>query len=252
MTLREAKKLLKEKSLEYLLGRDDSINQQCFEKPRKTRTRLTLDDVAAQNGATKTQDRWIKYYNKEKRIREGKLFASMAEIYQVFKQIVDAPEEHEALLASLRRDFDEIFLLSSTRIRYNAHDGNAQIMHNYGSKMQKEPIELEIPVLRPGKLTELNDKGIEFLQALLDTDENKEEIMGVLSRISNRPNDKLRVWTPPFDSFSYYTRSERSERAVTLDYYIGNFRVLADGLPDDYDGRSRAVEMFSSLFSAPR
>jgi len=244
MTLREAKKLLKEKSMEYLLRRDDSINQQCFEKPRKKgRTILTLDDIAAKNGALKTQNGWIRYWNRKKRVSEGRWFSSMADIYQVFKQIVEAPEKHESLLASVRRNFCKVSLLSSTRIKYNPNDENAQIIHNYGSKMQKEPIELEIPVLYPGKriATELNGKGIAFLQALLYTDDSKKEIVGVLSRIGDVPHEKLILCTPPLDNGGDSMRSKLSKRGVSLSYFAGDFHVFADGNPGRILGRSRAV-----------
>lgn len=47
-------------------------------------SRLTLDPASAENNAGKSQDQWIAYWNKS---TDGRRFASMADYYQVFKQL---------------------------------------------------------------------------------------------------------------------------------------------------------------------
>jgi len=201
---------------------------------------LTIDEAAAESGATKTQDKWIDYWNA---VDDGRWFPSAPELYQVFRQIADEPEEHSTLLASIRKDFTERWLLSSTRIQYNGNDTMARIIHNYNSERQQEPIDIDIPVYRGDKGDTLikvlgQDVGLEYFNALLGSDDSPEEIKRIFEAISGKDSDNTKVWTPLLDGG--WSRAKRPERAVSFGYIDGDFLINCYDLLYYY-GRSRGV-----------
>jgi len=204
----------------------------------KSRTILTLDDVAAESNAIKTQDKWIEYWNNTNRI-----FPSMPQLYQQFKLITEDLDANKQLLDSLRNDFKARCLSCSTRINYNANAKYAKIIHNFGSRLEKEPIGLEIPVyLKNNTIEEVlrQEKGLNFLKKFLQTEDSEEEIIQVFEKLSNKTRNKMRIWTPPFNGYIYTTRSKKLERAVSLLYGFGNFHIDCGSLNGDF-GRSRSV-----------
>ncbi|MFH1637720.1 MAG: hypothetical protein ABIB71_04830 [Candidatus Woesearchaeota archaeon] len=200
---------------------------------------LTLDDVAAENGKYKTQNQWIEYWND---VKDGRRFPSMAELYQVFKQIAADKDANRTLLDSVRKDFKARLLLSSTRLQYNSDNENSRIIHNYRSDREQQPLDLDIPEYLdiPLKTVLIQDKGLYFFHALLGTEDTKEEITDVFEVISDKPKKDIKVWTPPFSDDTYTSRGEMRERAASLYYDSGLFRISCN-LNLGNDGRSRAV-----------
>ncbi len=225
---------LKEKERKGLVSLISELEQR-LPKPKIL---LTLDEVAAENNAYKTQGEWIKYWNKF----EDRWFPSMPELYQVFKHITTDSKVSEKLLTSLRKDFEKRWLLCSTRINYNPNDEHARMVHNFGSRMQKEPIDLEIPIYRGEQIEDVlkQSKGFNYLRQLLQTEDSEEEIIQVFEKLSNKSKDNIKIWTPPFEDNTYYTRLEKSSRAVSLNCYNSDFHIGCS-VHIDGSGCSRSV-----------
>ncbi|MBU4352489.1 MAG: hypothetical protein KJ939_05420, partial [Nanoarchaeota archaeon] len=198
--------------------------------------------------AYKTQGEWIKYWNKF----EDRWFPSMPELYQVFKHITTDSKVNEKLLTSLRKDFEKRGLLCSTRINYNPDDEHAKIIHNLGSKYQKKPIDLEIPVYWGERIEDVlkQSKGFNYLRQLLQTEDSEEEIIQVFEKLRNKSKGKIKIWTPPFDNNTYATRLQRPERAVSLDCYCSGFRIFGGFSNIDIYGCSRSVAVSAASLRA--
>ena len=165
---------------------------------------VIIDPQSADNRTSKTQEQWIEYFNKL-----GKPMISAPNIYQAGKSASDET------LDSLRKDFDESWIVSSTRIKYSKDDLSGRIIHNYGSSIVK-PIEKNIsiiPVYSSTPLKEvLTSKGIEYVQVLFNTNDNRNTIIKVIEHLSKRKSDDIRLWTPDQDSRNIYT--DRAVRFV--------------------------------------
>ena len=206
---------------------------------------LTLDGFSADNGSYKTQEQWIEYWGN---IADGRRFASAADYYNIFKQLKDA--DNKTVIDSLRKDFNERWIVTGTRIKYQPDSLNAKIIHNYGSKDESliTETELEIPeYLGVGINGKINDElAKNYLKSLFSTDDDMGEIVSVLEYISDKPKEKIKLWTPPLESNQYTTRKKASERAVFFSSDVGGFHVSGDYHVDDISGRSRGV--FSQNF----
>ncbi|MBU0470859.1 MAG: hypothetical protein KJ598_01150, partial [Nanoarchaeota archaeon] len=151
---------------------------------------LCLDEVSADNGRKRTQDDWFKYWSK---IKDGRVMASMGDLYTSFKLIKKMREsgtaEEQAIaqryLNSLREDFDwpgkKNWLVSSTRLIYSGNSLDTRIIHHYrsnGLELTKEVI-LEVPIYRGIEIEDVfsSDRGSAYLQALLDTEDDPEMII---------------------------------------------------------------------------
>ncbi len=210
---------------------------------------LTLDPASAENGAVKNQEQWIAYWNS---ITDGRRFASMADYYQIFKQLTDAlkngsPAEKASAkqsIASLRKDFKKNYLITSTRIVYQPYSLEARIIHGYGASNPQLTSErvLQVPVYWVTPITEVYDahKCLTYLQALLNTDESDQAIIERLSVINGCQPQKIKLWTPLLQSSHWLTRSQFADRVVQLSFY-GGFCLFADGDPADDGGRSYGV-----------
>ena len=192
-----------------------------------------IDLNPADDGSNKTQDEWIDYFN-----GRNEVIVSMPDIYRAGKS------GNRALLDSLRKDFEERWIVTSTRVKYE-NNQDARIIHNYGSRLV-QPVEhkVVIPEYRPQPLKAvLNTKeGLRYLQALLGTNDNAKEIKDTLHKLSNYTTSKTNIW-------SVALSDRPAERASGFDYYGGGFRVYGyDFL--DYDGRSRGVRIGAA--SAPQ
>ena len=201
---------------------------------------LILDDSAADNGNTKTQNQWIEYWN-----NDGRRFASAPDLYQVFKQLRTKGNEARTMVDSLREDFNKIWIVTSTRLIYQPDNYNAKIIHNYGNKNSSLVKEVDIKVLEYlGVLIadKTNDEDcLAYLKALFDTKDDTEEIISVLEYISDKSREKIKLWTPPLKSSTYLTRKEHPERVVWLFYLDDEFHVGGLIRVDNYVGLSRGV-----------
>ena len=191
-----------------------------------------IDPQSADNGAIRTQEQWSSYFNEA-----GKPMISAPNIYQAGKTATDK------VLASLRRDFNESWLVSSTRISYG-DDLSGKIMHNHGSRVVK-PSQIDVKVIPVYDDTPLakalqSDDGIAYLHSLFDTADEPQDITRTLENLSKRGADRIALWTPDQDS-----RNSYSERAVR--FGVGHrFGVFGYDRFDDYCGRSRGVSIKSA------
>ncbi len=146
----------------------------------------TLDEVAADDGVRHTQDQWIAYFNARQQ-----LMASMSDIYLAGKS------NDQRLLASLREDSKQSWIVTSTRLEYGAKE-DAQIIHHYGSTVVK-PIEhkLILPEYQPQLLDEVVNTpyGLNYLQVLFGTTDSTREIKDTLQKLSEYSKDKIKVWS---------------------------------------------------------
>ncbi len=184
---------------------------------------ITLDEIAAENGAYKTQKQWIGYWNG---VKDGRLFASMKDMYAVFWQIRQSPEQYRTLLANLRDAFDKKLIITSTRIRYQAGSTQAEIIHHYGSNGHEQNIHLEIPVYRNTKISNVlnSEVGLAYLKALFGTEQEKKDIADTLKLVSRKEKGEIFLWTYDLDD-----RASFSEGAALLGY-VGDFCVYVNGI----------------------
>jgi len=182
------------------------------------------------------QDSWIKKFNEE-----GRIMVSMPDIYFAAKT------EDDDLIENLQKDFQEDWIVTSTRIQYNAKNLESKIIHYYGSNIvEPQESELIIPSFQGVSLetaisTGINaEQGLNFIQILFGTQDGAEEIIKNLEKLSGKKKDKIKIWTPPLKSDNYTTRAEQPERAACVGFNVDYFDVLC--LIDLYDcGRSRGV-----------
>ncbi len=179
----------------------------------------------------RTQEEWVNYFNKEK-----KPMISMPNVFQLVK------ENKTEAIESLRKDFKDSWLVTSTRIIYSKDNLSAKIIHNADSSIVKpKEIDLkEIPVCRPTYIKELleTETGLNYVRALIDSKKaTKEEIIKFFVALSGKEEKNIRLWTP-----SQSSRESKQIRSVGLcfDYFDG-FLVDGDNWFDDYGGLSRGV-----------
>ena len=181
------------------------------------------------------QEEWINFFNTEKR-----QMISMPNIFQLVK------EDDTETIESLRKDFDDHWLVTSTRIIYNPDNLSAKIIHNANSNIVK-PTEInlkEIPVCDPtyiNKLLETN-AGLEYIRALLNNKKlTKEEIINFFVKLSGKKEKNIRFWTPS-------QSSRRSKQVRSVGLFFGGFDrffVVGVWFGDDV-GVSRGVVISSA------
>ena len=195
----------------------------------RTLQAIIIDPHAADNGARRTQEQWISYFNDA-----GKPMISAPNVYRAGKTASDE------VLASLRGDFYKSWLVSSTRISYG-NDLSGKITHNNGSRVvtpsQRDvkviPVYYGIPLAHALQ----SDDGIKYIQSLFDTSDEPGDITGTLENLSKRSAGKISLWTPDQAS-----RQSYSERAVRFVDNGGRFLVGGDSRFGG-GGRSRGVSM---------
>ena len=170
----------------------------------------------------KTQEDWVTYFN-----NKGEKMVSAPDIYKVAKQ------EKKTLIGSLKKDFEEDAIITSTKIVYNKNNLKAEVIHDADSKIAKpKKYKIKVPELvgepKQDKETEA------YLQALFDTKDNITTILRILRRFDQ--GKKIHLWTP-----SQSSRANKQVRAVVL--YFGNIRfgVVGDNWFGDSYGLSRGV-----------
>ena len=211
---------------------------------------LILDSVPAENGAVKNQNDWIAYWNS---ITDGRRFASIADYYQVFRQLSDALKtgsDAEKAAAnqsidSLRKDLRESWLVTSTRIIYQPDSLEARLIHGFGAGnlQQTSGRDLTVPLYWNTPITEVYStaEGLAYLRSLLSTDETGPAIVERLSAVSGYQPQNIRVWTPSLQDTGYLTRSQLPERAVRLGTVNLGFHLYAGVRPAGGRDRSRGV-----------
>ena len=211
---------------------------------------LILDSVPAENGAVKNQNDWIAYWNS---ITDGRRFASIADYYQVFRQLSDALKtgsDAEKAAAnqsidSLRKDLRESWLVTSTRIIYQPDSLEARLIHGFGAGnlQQTSGRDLTVPLYWNTPITEVYStaEGLAYLRSLLSTDETGPVIAERLSAVSGYQPQNIKIWTPALQVNGYLTRSQLPERAVGLVTGVRRFLLYADEHPAGNHSRSRGV-----------
>ena len=188
---------------------------------------FTLDEIAAESGATKSQDSWILWYN-----QQGRVMASAANIYQAGKT------GDRTLLASLQKDFLESWIVTSTRIDYDQNTLSSRITQYYGSTVRTPAATtIDVPVYNNAIATVLQDaQGLRYLQSLFNTSDIAEQIMQTLEKLSGKTRSEIKIWTPDQAS-----RKSIPQRAVRFDLDSSEFRVVGVDRVGGNVGRSRGV-----------
>ena len=178
----------------------------------------------------RTQEEWIQFFNNKK------------------QRMISAPDvlklmEENNLMAieSLKKDFKDQWLVTSTQIIYNAQDLSATIIQNAESTIVKpKEVKLKsVPVYRGEKLKDVisTTEGLAFLRAIFDTNISADKLTQFLNSVSNKDLDKIKIWSPTQSS-----RKEKQIRSVDLCYVdFGRFYVCGNGWFGDYYGDSHGV-----------
>ena len=202
---------------------------------------VIIDVGPEDNGNKRNQNEWFKYWSK---IDDGRVMASMGDLYLVFKQLkIDVENDDEnakSLLISLRNDFDwpgqKNWLISSTKLQYDPSNTNVKIIHHYDCSDKSLIKEKTVPVYRDTPIIQVvnDEQGIEYLQAYFDTDDDGETIIETLEFIGNKNRSDIRVWTATQES-----KISNPTRASGLNYSSSQFRVNGSNIVSA--GRSRGV-----------
>ncbi len=149
---------------------------------------------------------------------------------------------NQEAVESLRKDFDDRWLVTSTRVIYNPDNLSAKVIHHAGSTVTKEKvIQLkEVPECNPTYLNKLieTEEGLKYLKALIDNNKaTKKQIIDLFTTLSGKEANKIRFWTPTQSS-----RGSKSVRSVDLYFNVfSRFYVCGFNWFDYDDGLSRGV-----------
>ena len=197
---------------------------------------MTLDEnplLGAQNQILiMNQVDFIGRFNEADRI-----MIAMPDLYHAGK------DNSDEVLRSLRSDFDQSWVISSTRIEYEKQGLEGTITHYFGSTVTEPistklviPVYLDIPILQVVN----TEEGLKYLQTLFGTDDDFETIITTLEKLGNKNRSNIRIWTPPLVNGTYIGRKKMPKRASGLNYNFGCFLVLGS-FNLDIAGRSRWV-----------
>lgn len=183
---------------------------------------------ASNSPINQTQDKHILQFNSL-----GKIMAACADYY------VAGKSGDDSLIASLRKDFSERWIIASDRIIYDANSLDATITSYYGS-IVVQPFERKVfvPVYSNGpKLDNVlaNEQGLLYIQTLFNTNDSADEIKNTLSMLSGKNSGITRIWTPDQGS-----RKNNNIRVAALSFSSGEFRIDGDGNLL-IEGRARGV-----------
>src|SRR3989344_757165 len=165
---------------------------------------FAIDPHPADNGAHKTQNPWIDFFNGLERI-----MISAADVYGARKNASSRARHN------LRSDLYASLLVTSTRISYD-DDLSGRVTQNYGSKVVK-PSQAYVPVIPVYNGTPLaralqTEEGVNYLQALFGTSDDSKTIIKTLERLSGKRAEDIKLRTPDKES-----RKRYPERAVVFD-----------------------------------
>ncbi len=179
----------------------------------------------------RTQEEWINFFNDKKQ-----RMISMPDIFQLVK------ENNTETIESLRKDFDDYWIVTSTRIIYSKNNLSAKIIHNADSNVvkQKELKVKEVSDYTSKKLADVLDEntGLSYVRALIDQPKaTQEQIIKFFTTLSGKKVDKIRFWTP-----SQSSRETKQIRSVGLGFGdFDRFGVVGVDWFDGSDGLSRGV-----------
>jgi len=167
----------------------------------------------------KTQKDWVEHFN-----NKGEKMISAPDIYKSTKKDI---------IESLKADFQEKWIITSTRIIYNKDNLNAEIIHDADSTIVKPKIyNIKVPIIE-GDFKQDSETEL-YLQALFDT---KDKINKILKTLKKFGKDNLTLYTP--------TQSQRNDYHVcSVDLCFGcfgRFDVFGFGRFDYGSGFSRGV-----------
>ncbi len=187
------------------------------------------------DGEHRTQDEAITHHNERKEI-----MLSMAHLWQIVQ------ENNTEAINALRKDFDDYWIVTSTRIIYSKNNLSAKVIHNFGSTMtkQKEIEVREVPTCDPTYLEELleTNAGLDYLRALTgQAKATKEQLAKFFVTLSGKQEKDIRFWTP-----TKFFRKTRHVRSVQLYFYDGRFCVGGFSWIDGDYGLSRGVIVTSA------
>jgi hypothetical protein len=172
------------------------------------------------------QEEFIKHFNEK-----WEKMISAPDLYKVAK------DENKGLIESLVKDFNNEWVVTSTRIIYDK-DGFAKIIHDADSTVVKQKSSIvDVPLIQDK--AEYSKELEKFLQVLFDTKDDYQEIASVLKRFNK--NKTLYIWTPGKES-----RETKSVRAVMLGFDCGRFNVYCINWFDFNVGFSRGVSVESA------
>ena len=186
-----------------------------------------IDLTPAANGKVKTQDVWVAYFNARKEV-----MVSTPDLYRAGRT------NNQGLLNSLRKDFSEKWLVTSTRIKYEDIQQTI-ITHNYGSNLV-QPVEhrIVVPSYQRRILTDVVDtnEGLTYLQSLFGTEDDANLIKQTLQNLSNYSPDQINVWSANL--------SRRPIEDVSgFGYFEDRFNVCGSANLLHVSGRSHAVHI---------
>ena len=171
----------------------------------------------------KNQKDWVKHFN-----NKNLKMVSAPDIYTTAKK------GNKAIMDSLRKDFKDNYIITSTQIKYNKKTLMVIITHDVDSNVVKpKRIKVKIPDLS-GDFKE-DSTTEKYLQALFNTKDSLSIILKTLKKFDNKRT--IRLWTP-----SQSQREDKQVRSVVL-YFgdFGRFGVYADDWFDSSYGLSRGV-----------
>jgi len=176
----------------------------------------------------KNQKDWIEHFN-----QKGQKMISAPDIYQTAKK------EDKTLMESLKQDFKDSWVVTSTRIIYNKEDLNAEIIHDFDSKIVKEK-RFNVKINEYREIIKEDSETEAYLQALFDTKDDINTIIKVIKRFDNQKN--IYLLTP-----SQSSRADRPIRSVRLYFYFDGFYVDGGSWIGNYGGGlSRGVLVSSA------
>lgn len=230
---------------------DQNVNGVCDQDQRSDSAEnianeLVLDAEPADGGSLRTQNEWIQYWSA---VKDGRRFASAADMYIVFKQLKAISEtgtpqqrEHAAVvLTSLRNDWENGKQITSTRIIYSPAAWTARIIQNYDPTDLQSDVSLEIPEWPSVSIPEVlqDRRGLPYLRAYFGTRDSAEEIAATLEYVGGKPRKQIQIWTPPMD----WRTEARMERAARFGLWSDGFYVEGgiDHVVFGYGGRSRGI-----------
>ncbi len=205
-----------------------------------------IDSSSADSNNSKTQDQWITYWNA---VTDGRVMASMSDYYAHFKQLREQSErgnakqkaEAQTRLNSFQTDFNQSWIVSSTRLSYYHTSFNGTITQHYGCHRRNLIAQqnLAIPVYQGTSITEVvkSGDGLTYLQQLLGTADPSETIVNTLEYVSGKARNEIKVWTADTSN-----RGSDSERAAGFICSSSEFHVDGDNYILDL-GRSRGVKV---------
>ena len=216
-------------------GMDDLVRTAIAQRWNEL-TPEVIELLSAEEGTYKTQSDWIKYFNKQ-----GKRMISAPDIYKAGKS------DSKELRNSLKKDFFESRIVSSTRIIYtpnlhNPNDLGARIVHNFGSTVinPKEKIIAEIPIYEGESVKSVVEgKGLPYVRAIFDTKDRKYKILDTLQELCEESPENIKFSTP--DLTLRRTYPERNVGFLNVNFKF--FVVSGDGISDFSGGRSRGVSI---------